>query len=62
MTGTFLYIYIYITVYTYGNASCKHAMLVNGASVVSCDEMSSCASRSRTSVTDRRLIQTCQPH
>ena len=29
--------------------------------VVSSDEMSSCASRSRTSVTDRRLIQTCQP-
>jgi len=24
--------------------------------------MSSCASRSRTSVTDRRLIQACQPH
>ena len=34
---------------------------MNGASVVSSDEMSSCASRSRTSVTDRRLIQTCQP-
>jgi len=33
---------------------------MNGASVVSSNEMSSCASRSRTSVTDRRLIQTCQ--
>jgi len=31
--------------------------------VVSSDEMSPCASRSRTSsVTDRRLILTCQPH
>ena len=30
--------------------------------VVPSDEMSSCASRSRTSVTDRRLILACQPH
>jgi len=29
--------------------------------VVSSDEMLPCASRSRTSVTDRRLILTCQP-
>jgi len=29
--------------------------------VVCSNEMSSCVSRSRTSVTDRRLIQTCQP-
>jgi len=33
MADTFLYIYIYLTVPTYGNTSCKHAMLVNGASV-----------------------------
>jgi len=29
--------------------------------VISSDEMSPCASRSQTSVTDRRLILTCQP-
>jgi len=55
--------------FTCGNASCKHAMLINAQALrshsrcwlVSSEEMSPCASRSLTSVTDRRLILTCQP-